>query len=148
MDDCLGAFACSVKCIVVAIDDVLCKPLLDFDDLAPARRPPREGFFRLNRGLVRRQHDINIITCVVSSTYRQYDSQRYAAFLLGDSMDRATEGRKLRELADDELSVVGGGSAIWGGVGGAFGGFLVGGPVGAVVGLLVVAYLFSPGKAG
>ena len=63
-------------------------------------------------------------------------------------MDRATEGRKLRELADDELSVVGGGSAIWGGVGGAFGGFLVGGPVGAVVGLLVVAYLFSPGKAG
>lgn len=63
-------------------------------------------------------------------------------------MDRATEIGKLRELTDDELAAVGGGSAIWGGVGGAFGGFLIGGPVGAVVGFLVVAYLASPGKAG
>jgi hypothetical protein len=63
-------------------------------------------------------------------------------------MDRATEISKLRELKDDELSAVGGGSVIWGGVGGAFAGWCVGGPVGAVVGLLVVAYLVSPGKAG
>ena len=71
-----------------------------------------------------------------------------AQHLLGDSMDRATEMGELRELNDAELSAVGGGSAIWGGVGGAGVGWLFGGPVGAVVGFLVVAYLVSPGKAG
>jgi hypothetical protein len=46
---------------------------------------------------------------------------------------------------EDELSVVRGGSAAWGGVGAALG-FSLGGPVGAVVGFIVVAYLISPGK--
>jgi len=63
-------------------------------------------------------------------------------------MDRATGINKLRELNDDELSAVGGGSAIWGGVGGGAIGWCLGGPVGAVIGILVVAYLASPGKAG
>ena len=62
-------------------------------------------------------------------------------------MDSATQSSKLRELNDDEVSVVGGGSAAWGGVGAALG-FSLGGPVGAVVGFIVVAYLVSPGKAG
>ena len=57
-------------------------------------------------------------------------------FLGGDSMDHATDISKLRELTDDELSTVGGGSAAWGGVGAALG-FSLGGPVGAVVGFIV-----------
>ena len=61
-------------------------------------------------------------------------------------MDRATELSTLRELTDAEVSAVGGGSAAWGGVGAALG-FSLGGPVGAVVGFIVVAYLVSPGKA-
>jgi hypothetical protein len=65
---------------------------------------------------------------------------------LEDSMDLANESSKPRELTSDELSVVGGGSAAWGGVGAALG-FSLGGPVGAVVGFIVVAYLVSPGKA-
>jgi hypothetical protein len=61
-------------------------------------------------------------------------------------MDHATDISKLRELTDAEVSAVGGGSAAWGGVGAALG-FSLGGPVGAVVGFIVVAYLISPGKA-
>jgi hypothetical protein len=76
----------------------------------------------------------------------QYDPPR-AAFPWEDSMDRATEISKLRELTDDQLSVVGGGSAIWGGVGGAISLSWLG-PVGIVSGFLIGAYLFSPGKAG
>jgi hypothetical protein len=61
-------------------------------------------------------------------------------------MDCAREISELRELTDAEVSAVGGGSAAWGGVGAALG-FSLGGPVGAVVGFIVVAYLISPGKA-
>jgi len=61
-------------------------------------------------------------------------------------MGLANEGTKLRELTSDELALVGGGSAAWGGAGAALG-FSLGGPVGAVVGFIAVAYLVSPGKA-
>jgi len=61
-------------------------------------------------------------------------------------MDRPLDSNKPRELTTDELSAVGGGSAAWGGVGAALG-FSLGGPVGAVVGFIVVAYLVSPGQA-
>src|SRR5262249_7621177 len=54
-------------------------------------------------------------------------------------MDRPLDSNKPRELTTDELSAVGGGSAAWGGVGAALG-FSLGGPVGAVVGFIVVAY--------
>jgi len=62
-------------------------------------------------------------------------------------MERTSEGNSLRELTDEELAAVGGGSAIWGGVGGAAFGSCFG-PVGLVVGFIVGAYLFSPGTAG
>ena len=62
-------------------------------------------------------------------------------------MDRATEINTLRELTDNELAAVGGGSAIWGGVGAAISLSWLG-PVGIVSGFLIGAYLFSPGKAG
>jgi Bacteriocin class II with double-glycine leader peptide len=67
-------------------------------------------------------------------------------------MDRAIESSNLRELTEDELTAVGGGSAAWGGaaVGGAVGG-PPGAAVGFVVGLLVtvavVAYVSSRSKA-
>ncbi len=59
-------------------------------------------------------------------------------------MDRATEIGRLRELTDDELAAVGGGSAIWGGVGEAIALSLA---PGLVLGAAIALYLISPTKA-
>jgi len=66
-------------------------------------------------------------------------------FPWGDSMGHATDISKLRELTDDELSAVGGGSAAWGGVGAVLS-WCISAPA-VVVGIIVVAYLVSPGTA-
>jgi hypothetical protein len=60
-----------------------------------------------------------LCTDIAGADYQPYDTAPYAAIPWGDSKDHATQISKLRELTDDELSAVGGGSTIWGGVGGA-----------------------------